>query len=200
MVDYLGHSITLNQIQPLKSNIDVITAIKPPKNIQEIQSFVGHAQYYREIIPNCTAILSSFTKLLKKDTKFEWKKEQQRAFENIKKLLSEPPILNIFDPNKEIHIFTDASIKGIGAILKQPHNGTLKPIAYFSKSLQKYQRNYAIPELECYSNYRSIPPLAPLLRWKIFNNSFRPRRSSVARQSKTEQIKTSQMGSRIESI
>lgn len=148
-VEYLGHTISLNEIKPLQSNIDAIMAIKPPTNQKEIQRFVGHIQYYREFIPNCSKLIAPLTKLLKKDEKFEWQNEQQECFEKVRNLLSQKPILTIFDPEKPIHLFTDASKDGLGAILKQQEKDKLLPIAYFSKSLQPYQQNYAIPELEC---------------------------------------------------
>lgn len=149
-VNYLGHRISKNGIEPLQSNIDTIMAIQPPKNVKEVQSLIGHIQYYRMFIPNCSAVLHPITKLLRKNTPFKWEEEQQQTFNKIKKLLTEPPILQIFDPEMQTHIFTDASKKGIGAVLKQKtDNGALKPVAYFSKALQDYQKNYSVPELEC---------------------------------------------------
>ena len=155
-VNYLGHTIGHNEVRPLKSNIEVITAIQPPKNIQEVQSFVGHVQYYREFIPNCSALLSPITNLLRKNTEFRWSTEQQNVFDTIKQLLVKEPILAIFNPEKQIHIFTDASTKGIGAVLKQQHDSILKPVHYFSRSLQPYQRNYTITELECLAIVESL--------------------------------------------
>ena len=65
----------------------------------------------------------------------------QEAFFKVKNLLCSEPILAIFDPNLPIHICTDASIKGVGAILKQrQNNNEEKPVAYFSKKLKEYQK------------------------------------------------------------
>lgn len=148
-VDYLGHTLSFNSVKPLRSNVEAIMAIQAPTNVKEVQSFVGHIQYYREFVSNCSALLSPITELLKKDKVFEWGPDQEHAFQTVRKLLAEPPVLAIFDPDKPIHLFTDASTKGIGAILKQPDGHVLRPVSYFSRSLQPYQKNYAVAELEC---------------------------------------------------
>lgn len=64
---------------------------------------------------------------------FRWTEECQQAFEEMKKYLSSSPALTIFDPKLPIHIYTDASLEGMGAILKQVQdNGEEKTVAYFS--------------------------------------------------------------------
>ena len=89
--------------------------------------------------------------LLKKETNFQWGQECQEAFQTIKQILTSEPVLRIYDPTKICHVQTDASKIGIGAVLKQTsdENNILHPIAYFSKKLLPYQKNYSISELEC---------------------------------------------------
>lgn len=65
----------------------------------------------------------------------------QEAFIKLKEYLCSEPVLAIFDSEAPIIIYTDASIEGIGAILKQKQrNDEIKPVAYFSKKLNKYQK------------------------------------------------------------
>lgn len=60
------------------------------------------------------------------------------------------PVLKIFDQDLLINIYTDASLKGIGAILKQTQlNGKEKPVAYFSKKLNEVQKKKKAIYLEC---------------------------------------------------
>lgn len=67
--------------------------------------------------------------------------ECEEAFDKVKNYLASTPILAIFDREKPIHIYTDASLEGIGAVLKQPqNNGSEKPVAYFSQKLNLYQK------------------------------------------------------------
>ena len=73
------------------------------------------------------------------------------AFNDLKKKLSEPPILAHYNKNYETELRTDASIIGIGYILMQKNPESLKwhPISFGSKKLNDQQRKYPISELEC---------------------------------------------------
>ncbi|RWS23463.1 Retrotransposable element Tf2 protein type 1-like protein, partial [Leptotrombidium deliense] len=89
-------------------------------------------------------------KQLKKNAKFEWGEEQNNAFEAAKAYLCSHPILCIFNRDERCYIYTDASRAGIGGVLKQrQQDGTLRPVAYFSRKLRSYELNYSVPELEC---------------------------------------------------
>ncbi|GFU57935.1 retrovirus-related Pol polyprotein from transposon 297 [Trichonephila clavipes] len=88
--------------------------------------------------------------LLKKDAKFNWTDECQNAFEKLKESLITKSILHLYDPDLTCHVFVDASQKSVGAVLKQPDaSNMLHPIAYHSRTLRDYEKNYAITELEC---------------------------------------------------
>lgn len=75
-------------------------------------------------------------------TKIVWTSECQKSFEILKDALCSQPILTIFDPNLPIYIYTDASLLGVGGVMKQPQktNGEEKPVAYFSKKLNEVQK------------------------------------------------------------
>ncbi|GFX53876.1 transposon Tf2-6 polyprotein [Trichonephila clavipes] len=88
--------------------------------------------------------------LLKKDKQWDWTAECQTAFELLKNKLITKPVLQLYDPKLSLHVFCDASMKAIGAILKQPDNsGTLHPVSFHSRTLREYEKNYCITELEC---------------------------------------------------
>ncbi|GFV38681.1 retrovirus-related Pol polyprotein from transposon 297 [Trichonephila clavipes] len=88
--------------------------------------------------------------LLKKNAKFNWTDECQNAFEKLKESLITKPILHLYDSDLTCHVFIDASQKSVGALLKQPDaSNVLHPIAYHSRTLRDYEKNYAITELEC---------------------------------------------------
>lgn len=57
-VEYLGHQINRNGIQPLQSKVEAIVVNAPvPKNVQELRSFLGLLNYYGKFIPNLATIL-----------------------------------------------------------------------------------------------------------------------------------------------
>ncbi|GFW56718.1 uncharacterized protein TNCV_4067981 [Trichonephila clavipes] len=88
--------------------------------------------------------------LLKKDARFNWTDECQNAFEKLKESLITKPILHLYDPDLTCHVFVDTSQKSVAAMLKQPYaSNVLHPIAYHSRTLRDYEKNYAITELEC---------------------------------------------------
>ena len=79
--------------------------------------------------------------LLRKDIPDIWSETCDKAFQNVKKYLCSSPVLQIYDYEKPVFIFTDASGEGFGAVLKQPkENNELHPVAYFSKKLSPAQK------------------------------------------------------------
>jgi len=104
--------------------------------------------YYRRLIPNCSRIASSLYKLLKKDTKFEWTEAQENAFQHLKSKLTRQPILQYPDFLKEFVLTTDASNRGVGAMLSQGPIGKDLAVAYASSSLNRMETHYTTSEKE----------------------------------------------------
>ena len=82
--------------------------------------------------------------LLKKDTKWYWRKTQQEAFNKTKEMLSSPQVMTHFDSSKPLVLTCDASPYGIGSVLAHVmEDGPEKPIAYHSRSFSHAEKNYA---------------------------------------------------------
>lgn len=151
-VKYLGHIIKNNTVTPLKDNLIAIKEFPIPKTQKNVRQFLGKINFYGKYVPNISIILDPLHNLLRKGEKFDWTDKCQQSFETIKKLLCSKPILAIFDPDLPIQIYTDASIQGVGAILKQKQpNGDEKPCAYFSKKLNDSQKKKKAIYLECFA-------------------------------------------------
>ena len=149
-VEYLGHIVGQGQIKPVAAKVESIIAFPAPTNKKEMMRFLGMAGYYRKFCPNFSTIASSLTALLKKDTKFYWSEQCQLAFNRIKAILSNSPVLIAPNFSKQFKIAVDASDVGIGAVLMQ--EGTDKvdhPVCYFSRKFNKHQQNYSTIEKEC---------------------------------------------------
>lgn len=147
---YLGHIIENNTVRPVKDNLISIKNFPTPKTSKNIRQFLGKVNFYHEYIPRSAIILNPLHKLLRKNEKFVWTIDCENSFNAIKKLLCSQPILQIFDRDLPIKIFTDASLEGIGAILKQEQiDGKDKPVAYFSKKLSETQKRKKAIYLEC---------------------------------------------------
>lgn len=149
-VKYLGHIIQNNTVKPIKDNLISIKDFPTPKTQKNVRQFLGKINFYHKYIPNSATILDPLHNLLRKNQQFIWSHECEKAFNTIKALLCSQPVLEIYDPNLPINIYTDASIEGVGAILKQIQpDGREKPVAYFSKKLNGTQKKKKAIYLEC---------------------------------------------------
>jgi len=117
-VKYLGHIIQDNAVRPLKDNLISIQNFPVPNTQKKVRQFLGKINFYNEYVPNIAILLDPLHNLLRKNQRFIWTEECQKSFEKIKKLMCSQPILEIFDPELPILIYTDASIQGMGAVLK----------------------------------------------------------------------------------
>lgn len=147
---YLGHLIKNNTITPLKDYLSAVKDFPVPETRKNIRQFLGKVNFHHKFIPHSATTLDPLHNLLRKDVRFHWSKECQESFEKVKLLMCSEPILKIFDPESQIVIYTDASKKGVGAVLKQKNeNGQDKPVAYFSKKLSESQKKRKPIYLEC---------------------------------------------------
>ncbi|GKD23432.1 reverse transcriptase domain-containing protein [Tanacetum coccineum] len=90
----LGHKVSSAGLEVDKAKIDVISKLPPPTNIKGIRSFLGHAGFYRRFIKDFSKIARPLTKLLEKDTTFEFDDECQKAFNLLKKKLTCAPVID----------------------------------------------------------------------------------------------------------
>ena len=125
--------------------------------VTEGRSFLGFVSYYRRFIPNFSKVIKLLNKLLqnlegtssqKKKLKVCWGTEQQEAFETLKRLCTESPILTYADSKAPFALHTDASRDGLGAVLYQVQVGQKRVIAYASGICQRVKRNYPVHKLE----------------------------------------------------
>lgn len=108
----------------------------------------GFLNYFRKFVPNFNSICEPLYNLLNRNTKFQWTYVHDEVLKNIKEILNKRIFISIPNFEKEFLLYTDASTKGIGAILMQKENGEEKIIEYASRSLTKEEKNYAIAEKE----------------------------------------------------
>ena len=149
-IKYLGHIVGRNGLKPDPEKIDKIKNMLRPKNIKELRAVLGLFNYYRKFIQEFSKIAKPMNQLLRKENKFKWGIEQEKSFRYLKKKLTEAPILQYSDFNKQFVIFTDASENGLGAVLSQiDEKKRERVILYDSRSLTKAEANYSTTDLEC---------------------------------------------------
>ncbi|GJS28204.1 reverse transcriptase domain-containing protein [Tanacetum coccineum] len=144
----LGHKISKNGIEVDKAKVDVIAKLPHPTTVKGVQSFLGHAGFYRRFIKDFSKISRPMTHLLEKNTPFIFSNECIQAFETLKKKLTEAPILIAPDWDLPFELMYDASDFTIGAVLGQRHEKHFRPIHYASKTMNEAESHYTTTEKE----------------------------------------------------
>ena len=147
-INFLGFEIDSNGIKPNREKIKAILEMPHPKNVLETQSFLGCINFYRKHIKNHSIIATPLYNLIKKESKFNWNDDCEAAFNHFKQVLTEPPILQIFDEKLPVILESDASMQGLGGIIAQELSGKEHVLEYHSRCLNKHEKNYSITELE----------------------------------------------------
>jgi len=109
----VDHIFNEHGVSPDPDQIKAIVVLKEPTSRIELQRLIGMYNYIREFIPNMFKIISSLRELLKK-TIWIWESRHSFALNELKKLVTTPPILTYFRPDKEVTIQCDASKNGLG--------------------------------------------------------------------------------------
>ncbi|KAK1561352.1 hypothetical protein QYE76_018192 [Lolium multiflorum] len=149
---FLGFVVSANGIEVDSSKVEAIHNWPTPTNVGQVRSFHGLAGFYRRFVKDFSTIACPLNELTKKNVPFVWGKAQQKAFDELKKRLTEAPLLVLPDFSKTFEIECDASGLGIGGVLMQ--NG--KPVAYYSEKLDGARLNYPIYDKELYALVRVL--------------------------------------------
>ena len=100
--------------------------------------------YYHKYLENVSTTLEPLHKLLRKGNPWKWETSQDNSFKEAKSLLTSAKLLAHYNPESELIVACDASQYGIGAVLSHVYeDGTEKPIAYTSRTLNTAERNYS---------------------------------------------------------
>ncbi|ODN04354.1 Transposon Tf2-6 polyprotein [Orchesella cincta] len=145
---YLGYIIEPGGCRPNPAKVIKIKQYPTPKNVTDIQKFLGLLSYYRKFIENFAEKAKPLYELLRKDMEFSWTEIRQKAFEELKESLCGLPYLKLPNLNMEFIITTDASYKALAAVLSQVHDGVRYPIYFASRALKKAELNYSASEIE----------------------------------------------------
>ncbi|MCG8096512.1 MAG: DDE-type integrase/transposase/recombinase [Candidatus Thiodiazotropha endolucinida] len=147
-VTYLGHVVSEDGIACDPSKIEAIENWPAPTNKTEVRSALGLIGYYRKFIPQFAETAKPLTRLTRKNVKFAWDNECEKAFLSLKSTLTCAPVLSFPREDGVFIVDTDASLWGIGGVLSQEQDGIERVIAYASKTLNPAQQNYCTTKRE----------------------------------------------------
>lgn len=148
-VEFLGYKISEEGISMDENKVKSILSWPVPKNVKELQSFLGFSNFYRRFILGFSSITRPLHDLTKKGSTFVWSSSCQSAFQTLKSSFTTAPVLIHYDHNRKSIVESDASDTSIAAILSQFDDlNQLHPVAYFSRSLTSAERNYEVHDKE----------------------------------------------------
>jgi hypothetical protein len=116
-VTCLGHKLTGEGVQPDQTKIEAIIDMPAPQAKLGVQRVLGIVNYIAKFIPGMSEITAPLRELLKKNVPWHWTANHQAAVEKIKEILSTDRVMRYYDVTKPVVLQTDASSKGLGAVL-----------------------------------------------------------------------------------
>ena len=148
-IENLGHEVGQGSVKPKEAKVQAIAKYPEPKDKKALMRFLGMAGYYRKFCRNFSNVVNPLTNLMKKGVKFHWDMNCQNAFDKVKAMLMNAPVLSAPQSEKPFKIMIDASDIGVGAVLLQTdEKGLEHPVCYYSKKLNKHQQRYSTIEKE----------------------------------------------------
>ena len=139
------HVLISSGLKPDPDKVKAIELMPRPTTKQETQSLLGFVNYLAKFLPRLSEVAKLLRDLTTKHMPFTWSRQHDKAFNEVKQLVSKHPVLKYYDMKKEVTLQCNASEKGLGAALLQ--NG--QPVAFASRTLSKTEQQCAQIEKEC---------------------------------------------------
>ena len=162
-VEYLGHIISGHGGKTNPKKTQAMLDWPTPKTVKALRGFLGLTSYYKKFIKGYGSIAAPLTNLLKNDA-FEWTKQANQAFQNLKQAVSHPHVLVLPDFSQPFVIECDASSFGVEAVLMQQG----RPIAFHSQPLKGKSAHLSTYEKELLALVIAVRKWRPYLFRKPF--------------------------------
>ena len=147
---YMGNEFSINKrtmtITPLRSRTEAINKIPTPRTPKQCKSFCGVVNYLSLFCPDLQKLLKPIVELTRKDRSFMWEEAQEKAFNEVKLRLKNPPVLHLPRAEGRFILYSDTSIEGTGSSLWKIQEGKPKLIGYASKTLPEACSRYSVTD------------------------------------------------------
>lgn len=148
-IEVLGHVLTSQGIQTNPKKVEAIENMPTPKNVKEVESFIGMTNYYARFVPHLSELCRPLNLLRRKDADFIWDREHEEAFGKIKEAMKSSRLLTHFNNTLPVFLATDASNYGLGAVVYHKlSDGSEKVIEYASRTMTTTEVKYSQIEKE----------------------------------------------------
>jgi len=132
-VEFLGYIVKTSGVTMSDRQVKSVHNRAHPRSVKEVQIFLGFANFHRRFIKDFSTVCNAITEMLKENLKdFHWGREQEEAFEELKKRFTTAPILSHFYPGRKTVVETDASDFVLECVLSQSQGRRLHPGAFHS--------------------------------------------------------------------
>lgn len=159
---YLGYCVNSSGVTPDPERVKAISDFERPRNVKDLQAFLGLCVYDRAFCPNFASCVENLTLLLRKKVPWRWTDLQENAFKQLKTKIQEATLLYHPNPNLPFFVQCDSSDVGLGAQLFQRVNGERRVVAYASRLLLDRERNYSVSEKE------TLAIVFALQKWRVY--------------------------------
>lgn len=130
-IDFHGHVVTSEGLKPDQKKIEAIVKMPNPVDATEVQRLKGSVTYLFKFLPRLSEVMEPIRKLTHKDEFWHWGGEQETVIREVKHLITTAPILEYYNPVKDLIVQSDASQGGLGTVLSQEG----RPLTYASRAL-----------------------------------------------------------------
>ena len=143
-IDYLGFHVSKDGISMLPKYKEKVLDWPTPRNVKELNSFLGFSSYYRSFLPTYSFLTNEMNNM-KKAERFEWTSVMEEKFQKIKKAFREAPIRAFprYDGKEPFQVAVDFSKTNIGGILTQKQDGVERLIQAAGRKTTPYESNYS---------------------------------------------------------
>ena len=162
-VTYLGYVLSEKGISADPVEVKAVKNWPQPRNIHNVRSFIGLCTYYCRFVPGFSSLAEPLHLLTEKNAVFQWTEQCNKAFQTLKELLTQAPILAYPDFEKPFILDTDASDVAIGATLSQIIDSVEHPIGYFSRTLTGPEKKYCVTRRELLAVVQATSHFHPYL-------------------------------------
>ena len=143
-IEYCGHEIDKDGLHNTNAKIEAVQYDPRPQDVSSVRGFLRLVNYYHRFLPTLSSVLHPLTQLLDKDHTWEWSHECEHAFNEAKRLVTSEQVLAHYDPDLPVRVACDDSPYGLGAVLShEMSEGSEKPVAFASRTLNRAERNYS---------------------------------------------------------
>ena len=148
-VPFLGVVMGEGRVEMEEEKVAGILRWPTPQYVRDVRKFLGLANYYRRFVKDFAKVALPMNKLTRKDEKWRWEEQQQKAFKRLKGIFTTRPVLATPDLDKEFRVEADTSNFATGGVLSVKCKADLwRPVAFISKALNETERNYEIHNKE----------------------------------------------------